>query len=266
MYRNGDVSSCAKLEVSEGLQGKVSEHRRISQWTNSTWKDDPSENKRPEFHIIICLMEPWRETKQQMSQNSLGGCQDCKIAAGTTIWDRVCGGKGRNGTEKGLDPSGHPWFSAWGWGEGGCFSERTDGWVSLVSHREESSASYSLKNKKKRRDLCLLLPDTIAASRIWKQTRAVAWHTIKALHVHRRGKKMYPKNSLLVTENLCVSAWVTVKVSLMTAHLLRISVPAQPSPSHPLHRVHLPPQRTLNQFYDFSLRGNKPLAMRKSIY
>lgn len=137
------------------------------------------------------------------------------------------GGKGRNGTEKGLDPSGHPWLSAWGWGEGGCFSERTDDWVSLVSHREEFSASYSLKNKKKRRDLCLLLPDTITASRIWKQTRAVAWHTVKALHVHRRGKKMYPKNPLLVTENPCVSAWVTVKVSLMTAHLLRISQPAK---------------------------------------
>lgn len=101
MYRNGDVSSCAKLEVSEVLQGEVSEHRRVSRWTNSTWKDDPSENEGPEFHIIICLMEPWLETKQQMSQNSLGGCQDCKITAGTTVWDRVCGGKGERG-EMGL--------------------------------------------------------------------------------------------------------------------------------------------------------------------
>lgn len=113
-------------------------------------------------------------------------------------------------------------------------------WVSLVSHREEFSASYSLKNKKKWGELCLLLPDTITASRIWKQTHAVARHTIKALHIHRRGKKMYPKNSLLVTENPCASAWVTVKVSLMTVHLLRISQPAASQASRPSSTQSIP--------------------------
>ena len=35
-------------------------------------------------------------------------------------------GEDRKGTGKGLDPSGEPWFSLWGWGEGGRLSERTD--------------------------------------------------------------------------------------------------------------------------------------------
>lgn len=37
------------------------------------------------------------------------------------------GGRGgQKGDDKGLDPSGEPWFSRWGWGEGGHLSERTD--------------------------------------------------------------------------------------------------------------------------------------------
>lgn len=35
-------------------------------------------------------------------------------------------GEDRKGTDKGLHPSGEPWFSLWGWGGGGRLSERTD--------------------------------------------------------------------------------------------------------------------------------------------
>lgn len=52
------------------------------------------------------------------------------------VW-RKGEGEDRKGTDKGLDPLGEPWFFLWGWGEGGCLSERADDEVGFtgVTHR-----------------------------------------------------------------------------------------------------------------------------------
>lgn len=165
-------------------------------------------------------------------------------------------------SDKGLDHSRKLWFSNWGWGKREHLSERTDDEVGsiAVTHRGISHFLFTKKRGKKRwRELCFLLPDIITNSKTWKQTQTVTWHMIKALHIHHCGKKMYPKNSLVVTESSCVSTKVTVRVSLMTVHLLIISqqadsyasFPVQSSLSPLLNRVNLPSPCTLNQFYDF---------------
>lgn len=86
-----------------------------------------------------------------MSQNSLRGCEDCNTAP---VWDRACGGRGKGKTEKGLTkvciPQGNP-GSLFGDGEevGASLRGQMMRWVSLVSHGEGFSTSYSQKTKKK---------------------------------------------------------------------------------------------------------------------
>lgn len=58
-------------------------------------------------------------------------------------------GEDRKGTDKGLHPSGEPWFSGDGEEVGASLRGQMMRWVSLVSHGEGFSTSYSQKTKKK---------------------------------------------------------------------------------------------------------------------
>lgn len=142
--------------------------------------------KGPWFHIIICQRDLRLKAKQQMARNSLRdwGLQH-QTEHKVSHW--AGGGENRNRIEKGLEP----------WGRERVWASLGEvRWVSLMSHREEFSNSYSLKNKWRE-----LSTAASHSQQLWKQAHVVAWCTIKALHIHHCAKKTYPKNSLLVTEH-----------------------------------------------------------------
>lgn len=133
-------------------------------------------------------------TPHQEPQFGIGHAEEGGRGGQKRDWQRFASLRGTMALSLGMGRRWAPlWEDRWWGGFHWCHMERN---FLLLIHK---------RPRKKWRELCLLLPDIITSSKIWKETHTVAWHMIKALHIHHCGKKMYPKNSLLVTENACVS-------------------------------------------------------------